>query len=1446
MTLTAGQLKAAVRLDGTRLDLALADLGSAAVTTVLGPFLPSGRLVLTSATRTETADGVTVTGTGAGPFTGMSVTAELTAGPSDVTVALTGTGDRSWSFPAAFPDLAGTLWDDLRFTGPRLRLSSVTPPRAGTTTVPMSFDGTLVVTTRLAVLDLLFDSSHDITGEIVIMPQPAGMTVPIRRVPVVSLFGPDESPGPDLGLMRISRVRYELLALPRFNFETADYDVVSRANVTAYVPFHIGARTVEAALSLGVADWGDELLLRADFSGLGAVSLADVARFAGRDPSELAIPFDVDITSPVVPTEVSLLVSRDLKVRYVTVTLETAEEWTISGPIVLQAVDVIFRVNDPLGSPWLSGAVHGLVGIGRNGVLELAADFTERSLGGALREDDGPLSVREVFTELTHSDAGHLPDLEVKRFEMFVTLPGDGRSFAYQAALGLEGSWPITDTITLSDVGFDVDAGTDVIFTARAAFLVGGVMVAVAAGHDPQDGWTFSGRTGAGEFVPIGPFAAELAADHAGLVLPQPLAGLSIGNLAAEVATGPGRLFVTGEVRFPIDTTEVDLVVAIDTAAGTYSGTVAVLVRPGLELDFAVYFAKQAGAKRFVATYRRGGAAPTLKELVAALAPSAAQDIPAGIVVGIDDALLAVEDGTNVFEVDLTAKVDLSELPVVGERLKGDQVVGFDPLRVLAATGPLTAAQVTALNSLLPAGVARLDASEYPKGFSFSGRLRLGPLEQGVTLPVGTPATITPSTPATPSAQAKTADDVLWYKAGVDFGPVHVARVGLAYRHVQGQPARLAVLVDAAISAGGLTLSCDGLSASVSLSDPLALPEFGLSGLGVSYTGGPVTVSGAFLANTVVHQGKNVAAYSGKAVISTEVLTIGALGSYMQLPEGPSLFVYAFLDYPIGGPAFFFVEGVAAGFGYNRRLVAPSVAQVASFPLVAEALGTMTPGTLQGELARLQDDIPPSPGDFFFAAGIHFTSFKMIDSFLLVTAQFGHRFELNVIGLSTLVLPVPDAGAGTVTPIAEIQLALKATFAPDDGYFSLLAQLTGDSYLLSRACRLTGGFAFVTWFGEEHQGDFVLTVGGYHPHFPVPSHYPSVPRLGFSWQVTPQLSMKGSAYYALTPGALMAGAALSAVYEDGSLRAWFDAAMDFLIAWQPYHYEAGLHITVGASYTFEFFGTHTISVHVGTDVRFWGPEFGGTATIDLDVISFTISFGSSTGATAKPVPWSRFRTAQLPAAADGVTVVLRGGAPKDASGTYLGAVNPAELELLTDSAVPATAGSSAGTPLATTGAAPFGVAPAGVAPGTFSSTQTITIKRGTAGANGDFRFEPVGKNLPAALWGDRLTPSPDAPQLRENLLTGYVIRPNPPAEPTVTQRLPMAALTAATSLSTDPVISWSPLPRFTRAADQRLSFEAGAAARTAIAGTLLPGLTLDLHGLSAADFLQAPEVAANG
>ncbi len=45
-------------------------------------------------------------------------------------------------------------------------------------------------------------------------------------------------------------------------------------------------------------------------------------------------------------------------------------------------------------------------------------------------------------------------------------------------------------------------------------------------------------------------------------------------------------------------------------------------------------------------------------------------------------------------------------------------------------------------------------------------------------------------------------------------------------------------------------------------------------------------------------------------------------------------------------------------------------------------------------------------GQYFLALGVKFTSFKMVDSFALITVSFGNDFEVDLLGLSTLIVPM--------------------------------------------------------------------------------------------------------------------------------------------------------------------------------------------------------------------------------------------------------------------------------------------------------------------------------------------------------------------------------------------------------------------------------------------------------
>ncbi|HXA62121.1 MAG TPA: DUF6603 domain-containing protein, partial [Streptosporangiaceae bacterium] len=1376
----------------------------------------------------------------------MGVEVTFTSLTGSVQVVVQATGDSTWTFTAAFPVLHYTIFDTLRFQAPILTLDS--------TATLMTFTGTLIITTPMAPLDLLMPGvTHSVTGEITMVGGPAELGFTTSTVPDILLYGP-EGATLNLGLFTVTDLRYEILSDPLFDYDAIDWTAVGSISVTGAVPITVAGVRHDVLVGTQITGWGNSLLFSGDFTDLGSITLADVTGFSGQ--SALPIPFDLNITSPVILTDVRMLVTpATAMINYISLKLQTQEEWTIAADLlVMQAADVTFRIDSPLSAPRLSGVLSGLFGIGANGTLELSADFGAGTVGGALRAADGPLSIGEVYTWFTNVDPAPVPDLSITNFDFSVTLPTNSQALAYNAFLELAGSWQLTSHITLDDVMFAMQHDQDTAFQSLAVFSIEGVSVKITAAYDPAPDkqWQFTGSTGPGQQIAIGGLFQTLADAFGAITLPTPIAQLVIENLGAEISTGNNRLYLTGEALFPIDTTRVDITLAIDTAQRSFTARIVVTV-PTDHGPFTPQFDLLFAGNLFVAAYSHaaGDPVPQLKDLVTALLPSAAAFVPAGLVVDLKDAFIAVDGATKVFGADLKVTIDLSHLPVFGDHLDLG-VMGFDPLRMIAISAALAAAEVTAIDALLPSAITKLPEEDLAAGFLFDGLLKLGALEKPLVLPVSETQPPAPTT----SKDTQTADNTLWYKVQRSFGPLQIDRVGVAYLHEPGKSAQLAVLVDASLSLAGLTLTLTGLQAGLALSDPAAGPTFDLAGLGLAYVSGPVEISGSFLKSSIVYNGTTYPAYGGQAVIRTSELSIGAIGSYMELPEGPSLFVYAFLDYPIGGPAFFFVRGLAAGFGYNRRFVPPALDKLADFPLVADAIGGSPPSTsLAGQLQRLDPSLPPSPGDYFLMAGIHFTSFEMIDSFLLLAVSFGHRFELNLLGLSTLVLPAADASAAGVTPIAEVQLALRASFVPDDGVFSISAQLTPNSFLLSRDCHLTGGFAFSSWFDGPHNGDFVLSVGGYHPHFVVPAHYPAVPRLGFVWQVSPQLQLTGSAYYALTPSALMAGGSLSATWQDGSLRAWFDTSMDFLIAWQPYHYEASVHISVGASYTFSFFGTHTVTAHVGADVNFWGPDFGGRAYIDLSVVSFTITFGASGSARPQPIPWSTFKATLLPPAAQITTIALGGGSVAPGTGADLGVVDPHGLMLVTDSVIPSSgavrgpAAADAALPVGTTRTM-FGVSPLGLA--SAGATHRIEITSGGRAVDQLFTYTPVGKQLPYALWGGALETSLSHPQLVGELLTGYTVRPLPPVEPATSPTLPAAALQSLTPLFTEQgAFQWAPLEQQVVAGGDAATIDLGltdpgvAAIRAALTDALLKGAPIDLGGFTAGQFLEIPQVAAH-
>jgi hypothetical protein len=622
-----------------------------------------------------------------------------------------------------------------------------------------------------------------------------------------------------------------------------------------------------------------------------------------------------------------------------------------------------------------------------------------------------------------------------------------------------------------------------------------------------------------------------------------------------------------------------------------------------------------------------------------------------------------------------------------------------------------------------------------------------------------------------------------WVKIDKSVGPLFVKRVGLSY-----EAPYVAIKFDAGVHLSCITMTLLGFGLSYPLNEITTdvnkiweKLRFHLDGASVALDMGPVSIAGGLL-----KVNDHPLQLDGTVMVRAQDLSIGALGSYADLNGKPSLFVFAALHKALGGPPYFFITGLAFGFGINRSLILPPINDVHNFPLIKAATDPAYLGEksdLRGISSKLSGYIYPSPGNFWMAAGLKFTSFGMINSFALATVSMGTQFQIALLGLAKITVPVQPPEAPEKEPIACAELALKVSLTPSTGVLAVEGQLTDNSFIFSRKCRLTGGFAFYCWFGSPHSGDFVVSLGGYHPRFIPPSHYPSVPRLEMNWSVSSNLSITGEVYFALTPSCCMAGGKLNAVFAEGNLRAWFCAYADFLISWKPFYYDVDIGVSIGVSYRISWLGsTKTFSVELGATVHLWGPPFGGIAHVRWCVISFDIDFGSRQNPVPEPIDWDEFHKSFLPQQLNEKeqnkqqiqdptvsTIRITGGLIReqeiekenDGGKKTLRVVNGHEFSFITEALIPCTHVRLNNKAIDTgqeVNTAELGIRPMGI--DSLKSEHAVVVEKDGQPANGWGYLAPslIRKNVPYALWSKDLS-RPDRPSARqiENVLSGVTV-----------------------------------------------------------------------------------------
>lgn len=1138
---------------------------------------------------------------------------------------------------------------------------------------------------------------------------------------------------------------------------------------------------------------------------LDAIKLRDLAAL-----TQLAGGVIPDVIPPEIPVAdliefrgVKIVIAQSPAPRHITaVTLDvqSAKPWAlVEGQFVLEKLLFSISVKSPLDAATraVSCKAKSTLTLGDGLTLDTSMALPSLDVTLALAEDE-PAPLKPLLDRIVPG-AG-LPELTLTRLDAQVK----PREQSYAFGASIEGEWEVLPgMITLSELGMDLSStgGGQPAVKIEGAFSMAGVELNASAERartpapvtPPAPGspvtpavWEFVGETKEDQEIAVGALVADLT-DKIGLPVPGFLEDLTLTSLSAEFNTKTTNLSVRSHWKS--------------------TGCVAFDSYPSQPAPLG---------KTLIASFTNpDGEEVSIKEMVAGVSADLAAIVPAGLRVSLNSALFAswqlppAIKSKMLFGVDVGGGIDLSELPLVGQNFTPEDGLKLT-YTVLIPSDVITEAEIKALVPLFSEQGAKLAPIAFPtKALSLRGELKIGDF----SLPLNVPVQVNKDTGEIGTPPGIRSDDMepQWFSIQKALGPVNLERVGVKFAEE-----KLWVLLDASLSLGALSVGLSGLSVSSDIW-PLS-PEFHLDGLALDYRSGALEIGGTFLRRTVTLDGDEVETYDGLAVLKAKLggkaLSLSAIGGYAQVQGQPSLFLYAVLGMPIGGPPFFFVEGLAAGFGVNRALTVPTVDKINKFPLVSEAMSghhsigdaESRAGLLQEKLAALGTYIKPQIGAGFLAVGVKFSSFKVVNGFALLTMSLGERFELHVLGLAQLTVPFAAAEMG-VDPIAKMEIALKASFIPEEGFLGVIAQLTPESFILSRDCKLTGGFAFYTWLAGKHAGDFVITMGGYHPRFKVPDHYPRVPRLGFNWRIGDTVIIKGEQYFALCAHAVMAGGSLEVSFEAGSAHASFRASADFLIGWKPYHYD--IELRVGISAGFGFLG----DIDISAGLHIWGPEFGGYAEIDVTLFSFTIEFGDQGSRYPKAIPWSEFRDGFLPPGEEICSVAVTNGLLRQLTwkGEELWVVNPKEFSLATDAFVPtktAWKGESR-TPLEVgTAKENFGVRPMGKKPDEVGAEHWIRITKdtddGAIPAEDMFAFVPVTKLVPSAVWGtartvegDRvLPPHADDPRfVGDGVVTGYQITTARLPKPSDTDDILTEVLRYDTTQSPEG-FGWAPIAPF--------------------------------------------------
>jgi hypothetical protein len=214
---------------------------------------------------------------------------------------------------------------------------------------------------------------------------------------------------------------------------------------------------------------------------------------------------------------------------------------------------------------------------------------------------------------------------------------------------------------------------------------------------------------------------------------------------------------------------------------------------------------------------------------------------------------------------------------------------------------------------------------------------------------------------------------------------------------------------------------------------------------------------------------------------------------------------------------------------------------------------------------------------------------------------------VQIVLLGSFAFTAPTSTVGLVKLRADVLGRLK--FDPLD--FLLQAELV-DSKLGTFS--ISGGLVLVARGGPD--ATFVLSVGGFHPHYTPPANVPVADRIRVDISGSDNPRLRLEAYVALTSQTFQIGARVELHAAAGPLALDGWLGLDALIQWLP-HFRFSIEISAGLSLSFD--GDPVLEISI--DVLLEGPgpwHVHGYAELHLLFFTLSLPFDSTWGDDAGP------------------------------------------------------------------------------------------------------------------------------------------------------------------------------------------------------------------------------------